>query len=123
MSKSIEETIELNEKQATCYDFLITSFSVRVVRTLYRSFQSDAEWEWPFDKKIVYKFSSVFKVKEEKALQGIFNFMMFLNVPLLKYKNKLELDKKWHKKDWYSAAVYDGDMFKSMYLTMLLQKR
>ena len=111
------------EGEIITYDPLKTSFPVKVVRALYRPFQSDAEWEWPFDKKTVYKLSDVFNVKERRAVLGRSKYVMFLNVLPVKYTSKLKLGKKWHKKDWDTSAINDSDLFKSMHLTMLLQKK
>ena len=47
---------KLNEKLATkgriiSYDPLETSRPIWLIRKLYRPFQSDAAWEWPFNRK------------------------------------------------------------------------
>ena len=51
---------KLNEKLSkngliVSYDPLETSFPVKILRVLYRPFQSDKDWEWPFTKSVLKK--------------------------------------------------------------------
>ncbi len=59
---------KLNEKLADggkviAYDPLATSFPIKVIRALYRPFQSDKDWEWPFTAKVLRKFAQGFNIK------------------------------------------------------------
>ena len=64
---------KLNEKLTSngriiSYDPLETSLPIKIIRTLYRPFQSDAAWEWPFTKKTFYQFQKAFTIIERRGL-------------------------------------------------------
>lgn len=104
------------------YDPLTTSIPIRMLRAAYRPFQSDADWEWPFTKKVVHKIENNFKVLERRAVLGRSKYVALLNVLPYNYEKKLARGKKWHQKDWEGSATSDKDLFRSMHLTMHLQK-
>lgn len=105
------------------YDPLTTSVPVRFLRSVYRPFQSDADWEWPFTKKVVHKIENYFNVLERRAVLGRSKYVALLNILPYNYNKKLALGRKWHQRDWEGSATSDTDMFRSMHLTMHLQKR
>lgn len=76
----------MNEKLASngvviAYDHLETSLLVKILRVLYRPFQSDRDWECPFSKNTFYKFNSAFNIIERHGILGqskwffLFNFL------------------------------------------------
>lgn len=103
------------------YDPLETSLPVKIVRALYRPFQSDAEWEWPFTKKTYYKYKSEFNIIDKRAVLGKSKYAMLINfIPLgSSYKNKLI--KKWHDTDWEKSQSSDEYIFGCMHLTMKME--
>jgi SAM-dependent methyltransferase len=118
----------LNEKllpdgQIISYDPLETSVPIKVLRALYRPFQSDADWEWPFTKKTFYKYNDAFKIIERRGLLGKSKWIAMINLLPLGSKKKNGLGKKWHQQDWETSAVSDKAMFRCMHLTMLMQKK
>jgi SAM-dependent methyltransferase len=118
----------LNEKLATkgtviSYDPLETSLPIKLIRGIYRPFQSDAAWEWPFTKKTFYQYQKSFEIKERHGLLGKSKWVAFLNLlPISKGKKKI-IGQKWHQHDWEKSSASDSAMFSCMHLTMLMQKK
>jgi SAM-dependent methyltransferase len=106
------------------YDPLETSLPIKIMRVLYRPFQSDKDWEWPFTRKTYFKFAKRFNIVERHGLLGQAKWYFILNfVPFLSKDKKQLIGKKWHKKDWDLSVKSDSHLFKCMHLTMLMQKK
>lgn len=72
------------------YDPLQTSLPIKIVRTLYRPFQSDAHWEWPFTKKTYYKYKSEFNIVDKRAVLGKSKYALLINfIPLVNHIKKI----------------------------------
>lgn len=105
------------------YDPLETSLPVKLFRVMYRPFQSDKEWEWPFTRKTYYSFKEKFTIVDKHGVLGKTKWFFLLNfLPLSKVK-KLERGVKWHKNDWQLSKTSEKYMFSCMHLTMLLKKK
>ncbi len=118
---------KLNEKlvhngKIISYDPLQTSWPVKLIRTIYRPFQSDADWEWPFDKKTINKYKKAFKVLERRGILGKSKWIYLLNFLPISAIKKQKIGKKWHQHDWDKSATSDSAMFKCMHITMFMQK-
>lgn len=119
---------KLNEKLApggiiVSYDPLETSLPIKIMRMLYRPFQSDKEWEWPFTKKTYYKFHNTFKVIERHGVLGQAKWYFLINLLPLSDEKKQKIGKKWHQKDWELSTTSDSHLFSCMQLTMVMQKK
>lgn len=127
--KNVPLLIEkLNEKlvfggQIISYDPLETSLPIKIIRTIYRPFQSDAAWEWPFTKKTYFQFSDSFEIIERRGLMGKTKWLFLINFFPISETKKLNIGKKWHSDDWEDSKVSDSSMFSCMHLTMLMKKR
>jgi 2-polyprenyl-3-methyl-5-hydroxy-6-metoxy-1,4-benzoquinol methylase len=117
--------MKLNEKlkkggMVISYDPLETSLPIKALRTLYRPFQSDKEWEWPFTKTTLQKFDKNFMIIEKKGILGSSKYGILLNfLPLPKiYKHKI-ID-EMTQKDW-SLNTW-SQIHKCMHLTMCFKK-
>lgn len=104
-------------------DPLQTSLPVKVIRTIYRPFQTDKDWEWPFTKKVYYQFEKAFEIKERRAMLGKAKWFVILNLLPISSEKKIGLVQNWHRADWEKSAVNDSHMFSCMHLTMLMQKK
>ena len=119
---------KLDEKLASngliiSYDPLETSLPIKILRVLYRPFQSDKDWEWPFTKKTYFKFDKAFDILDRRGLLGQAKWYFVLNfVPFLSIEKKQLIGKKWHKKDWDLSVKSDRHLFNCMHLTMLMKK-
>jgi SAM-dependent methyltransferase len=118
----------LNEIMATnatliSYDPLQTSLPVKIVRTLYRPFQSDADWEWPFTKKTVQQIRHAFNVTETRGILGKSKWVFLVNFLPISEEKKKNLGQKWHNQDWEKSANSDKILFSCMHLTMFMKKK
>lgn len=103
------------------YDPLATSLPVRLVRALYRPFQTDKDWEWPFSRKVYYKYSKEFEILDRRAILGKTKWLFLINhLPIGNHK-KEKISKRWHLTDRELSKRNDSHMFKCMHLTMLMR--
>lgn len=105
------------------YDPLETSIPVKLFRMLYRPFQSDRDWEWPFTRKTYYIFKNKFDIIDRHGVLGKTKWFFLLNVLPLSKKNKLKKGVEWHKSDWEKSKFSENVMFSCMHLTMKLKKK
>lgn len=105
------------------YDPLETSIPIKILRTLYRPFQTDAEWEWPFTKKTVRKYHEAFEVIERRGILGKSKWMAVLNFLPISEEKRKKIGQKWHKQDWENSARSDKALFQCMHLTMFLKNK
>ena len=117
---------KLNEKLAKdgviiSYDPLQTSFPIKVVRSMYRPFQSDKDWEWPFSKQTLEKLDSSFNILEQRGILGRSKYGIPLNfMPLGKNYKKRKVS-KMIEKDWNAQSW--KEIHSCMHLTLKLQKK
>lgn len=118
----------LNQKlaadgQIISYDPLQTSTPIWILRKLYRPFQSDAAWEWPFSRKTVRKFGDRFHMIERRGVLGRSKWYALIGLLPLSRNWKLQWGKKAHKKDWEGSHKSDKDLFRCMQVNLLMQKK
>lgn len=104
------------------HDPLQTSIPIKIIRTIYRPFQSDREWEWPFSKKTYYKFEKAFEIKERRGVLGKSKYTALINLFPLSEEKRVQKAKQWHRQDWERSLEDDNYMFSCMHLSMLMQK-
>lgn len=105
------------------YDPLQTSLPVKIVRALYRPFQSDADWEWPFTKNTVRQIRNSFNVSETRGILGKSKWFFLVNFLPISEGNKMQIGQKWHNEDWEKSAISDKVLFSCMHLTMFMKKK
>lgn len=105
------------------YDPLETSLPVKFFRVLYRPFQTDKYWEWPFTRKTYYTFKDKFNILDKHGVLGKTKWFFLLNLLPLTNSYKLKIGLNWHRTDWSKSKISEKYMFKCMHLTMLLSKR
>ncbi len=118
----------LNDKLANngfviSYDPLETNFFVKIFRVLYRPFQSDREWEWPFTRKTFFKFNEKFNITEKHGALGKTKWFFMLNLLPISKESKLKLGKEWHQEDWNSSSISNKKLLNCMHLTMKFYKK
>ena len=127
--RDVDELItKLKEKlsakgEIVSHDPLQTSLPIKIIRTIYRPFQSDREWEWPFSKDTYYKFEEAFEIKERRAVLGKAKWSALTGVLPISEEKRLGKAKSWHKEDWEKSAHSDEHMFSCMHLSMYLAKK
>lgn len=119
---------KLNEKLAyngtiISHDPLETSLPVKIARVLYRPFQTDKDWEWPFTKSTYYKFQNSFKIIDRHGVLGKSKWTFFVNFLPISEVKKQSIGKKWHNSDWENSTHSDTSLFSCMQLSMLMQKK
>ena len=117
---------KLNEKLAVggviiSYDPLQTSLPIRAFRSLYRPFQSDKDWEWPFSKQTLKKLDSSFNIIEKRGILGKSKYGIPLNFLPLNKNYKEKKVNKMIEKDWNASSW--KDIHSCMHLTLKLQKK
>ena len=105
------------------YDPLETSVPVKIVRALYRPFQSDKHWEWPFTRNTFQKLNNAFNILERHGVLGKSKWYTLMKLLPYPSGKKLNAGKKWHRQDWEQSAVSDDRMFACMHLTLKMQKK
>lgn len=120
--KRLKDKLSSNGKIIS-YDPLETSIPIKIVRSIYRPFQSDRAWEWPFSKKVYYLFDEAFKIKERRAILGKAKWFFIIDLMPVSLEKKKEIVRKWHIEDWEKSQASDSYMFGCMHLTMLMQKK
>jgi SAM-dependent methyltransferase len=118
----------LNEKMApnahiVSYDPLETSLPIKIIRSIYRPFQSDADWEWPFTRKTFYQFQNSFNIVERRGLLGKSKWFFLLGFLPMSEEKRIEIGKRWHKEDWEKSSTSLSRLFSCMHVTMLMQKK
>ncbi len=105
------------------YDPLQTSLPVKFLRVIYRPFQSDAAWEWPFSRTTYRKYEKSFEIIERHGILGNSKMSFLLNFLPISEEKRVSLGQKMHKKDWEKSAVSDSHLFSCMHLTMLMKNK
>ena len=109
------------EGKIITYDPLETSLPVRVLRRLYRPFQSDADWEWPFTRSTLRKIANAFDVVEVHGLLGKSKYGLPYHMLPLPDDGKKKTIQSWIDRDWNATDIMD--VTPCMHLTMLLQRK
>jgi SAM-dependent methyltransferase len=100
-----------SEAKIISYDPLQTSWPVKFLRILYRPFQSDAAWEWPFTKII-----------DRRGILGKSKWIYVINFLPISNEKIQKIGLNWHQHDWETSNFSDKSLFKCMHVTMLMQK-
>ena len=119
---------KLNEKLAPngeiiSYDPLETSVPIKIIRTIYRPFQTDADWEWPFTKKTYFQFQNAFNIVERRGLLGKTKWFFLVNFIPMSEEKRMKIGKQWHIDDWENSKTSDSALFACMHVTMLMKRK
>jgi SAM-dependent methyltransferase len=105
------------------YDPLSTSWVSRFIRMVYRPFQTDADWEWPFSKKTFYKYKDTFDIIERRGVLGKAKWVVLLDILPISKDKKNRIGQNWHNHDWNKSKSSDSVLFTCMHITMLMKKK
>lgn len=105
------------------HDPLQTSIPIKLIRAIYRPFQSDRDWEWPFSKNTFFKFERNFNIIEKRGMLGKSKWFFITGFLPQNEEKKIKLIKKWHEEDWVKSNTSYPHLFSCMHLTMLMQKK
>jgi 2-polyprenyl-3-methyl-5-hydroxy-6-metoxy-1,4-benzoquinol methylase len=127
--RDVDRLIEvLNDKlskngEIVCYDPTTTSKSIWFLRKLYRPFQSDKDWEWPFNEKTISKFEKAFDIKDRRGTLGKSKWFILLNFLPCSDEWKTQIGKKWHDEDWEKSQKSRGRFLRCMQVSMYMKKK
>jgi SAM-dependent methyltransferase len=119
-------TSKLNEKlkqggEIISYDPLQTSIPIKTLRAIYRPFQSDKDWEWPFKKSTLKTLDENFDIIEKNGILGKSKYGVLINILPIKKSAKTKIIKDLVEKDWNLKNL--NDSYSCMHITMLLKKK
>ena len=101
------------------YDPLETSLPIKMLRAIYRPFQDDKDWEWPFTRKVIGKIKSNFKIEEVRGVLGQSKYGVLMNLMPLNNDYKSRMISKMVEKDWNIKNI--DDIYSCMHTTLLLR--
>ena len=101
------------------YDPLDTSVPLRVLRKMYRPFQSDKDWEWPFTKGTIREIERQFQIEEIRGILGKSKYGLLINLLPLGASYKDRKIKGLIEDDWNAGEL--EQVFNCMHVTMLFR--
>jgi hypothetical protein len=103
------------------FDPLQTYGPMRFMRRLYRPFQTDREWEYPFGQKQLDQIKGQFQVKSVRGLMGRVKWAMILYMlsPTFGQRKGIE----WLEHDWTTANQFGRRLYRCLQISMLLVKK
>ena len=115
---------KLSEKgKIISYDPTSTSKPIWIIRKLYRPFQSDRDWEWPFTKQTIAKFSKAFTILDRRGILGRSKWFFLLNFLPISSKKKLSIGRRWLNQDWRESQNSDKIFLKCMQVTFYMENK
>lgn len=106
-----------------CFDPLETAFTVRLVRALYRPFQINAAWEWPFRKHNFDVIRKYFEIEHLQGVVGLSKWVIPLTVLPVFRNSVIRLGRKLHERDKVEATSLDSRLWRCMSVSMCLRKK
>ncbi len=103
------------------HDPMETSLPIKAVRALYRPFQDDKDWEWPFTKQTLKKLDSHFHILDQKGILGASKYGILYQMAPIGKNYKSRLIRKRIEKDWEIKSVYES--YSCMQLSLCMQKK
>ena len=103
------------------WDPMQTSLPVRAVRTVYRPFQSDKDWEFPFTRDTFEIIQKYFIIEEVQGILGRSKWA-FLMIPL-GTDRAARLARRWHERDLKYANKLGRDLWRCMQVAVKLRRK
>jgi 2-polyprenyl-3-methyl-5-hydroxy-6-metoxy-1,4-benzoquinol methylase len=103
------------------YDPLETSLPIKILRAIYRPFQSDKDWEWPFTKSTITKIKNNFEIEKIRGILGKSKYGIALNLLPLNTGFKNRKIAQMIEKDW--NITKPEQVYSCMHTTMLIRKK
>ncbi len=100
------------------FDPLNTSLASRILRGLYRPFQSDKDWEWPFTRASFDEIQTHLNIVELQGMLGYSKCALPLSVVSPSVARRIGTN--LHKRDWQEATELGPALWRCLHLIMLL---
>jgi SAM-dependent methyltransferase len=105
------------------FDPMETALTVRIVRSLYRPFQRNAAWEWPFKKRHFDVIETRFTVDKIQGVVGLSKWVLpFSTIPFFGGLTT-RLGRKLHERDLRVARQRDRLLWRCMSVNLHLVRR
>ncbi|NDJ63357.1 MAG: class I SAM-dependent methyltransferase [Chloroflexi bacterium] len=103
------------------HDPMDTAPVVHVLRALYRPFQDDKDWEWPFTRQSIAEIQKYFRIAQVQGVLGHskWAFPLYVVAPGMGRQR----GQKAHQRDMLQATDLDRDLYRCMQVSMLLTKK
>jgi len=105
------------------YDPTETSPLIKFIRSVYRPFQSDAAWEWPFNRDTYKSIQKVFVVEHVQGFLGRSKAAVMLAFLPLSANWKRKKSQEWHAYDLANANSFGPALESCMHVAMCLRKK
>jgi 2-polyprenyl-3-methyl-5-hydroxy-6-metoxy-1,4-benzoquinol methylase len=120
--KVLQQRLAPNGRVIT-FDPMETSLPVWIARRLYRPFQSDKDWEWPFSRETFQHIEQHFDIAD---IQGVLGYSKWA-IPLaaIPFGNKLstQIAQRLHDLDVREATKPGSGLWRCMQVAMHLQRK
>lgn len=101
-------------------DPLRTSVPVRIMRSIYRPFQSDSEWEWPFSVQSFATIQKYFRISEIQGSLGHSKWAVPISIAAPRLAARMG---RWlHQRDLRSANQLGPGLWRCVHVSMKLEK-
>lgn len=105
------------------YDPTSTSKPVWIIRKLYRPFQSDRDWEWPFTRKTISKFSNAFTILDRRGILGKSKWFFLLNFIPISPERRSKIGRRWLNQDWNKSRTSNKAFLLCMQITLYMENK
>lgn len=107
--------------QIITLDPLQTYWPAKMMRSLYRPFQPDKDWEWPFSKRTFQLIQKYFEIEKIQGTGGRLKWSV--GVALLHKPTAIRLGRGWHATDLRKASHLNRNLWNCLQVTMCWRKR
>ena len=97
--------------------------SIFLLRRLYRPFQSDALWEWPFNKKTITKFDNHFLILDKRGILGRAKWYFIISLLPIPLSKKKKIGEYLKNLDWEKSSVSNKQLYKCMQVSLHMKNR
>lgn len=102
-------------------DPMNTYLPLKIVRALYRSFQHDKDWEYPFTKDSIRLIEKHFKIEKLAGMMGKTKYAFPLYMISRNYA--MMKSRKWMDEDFYKVSLKKASMWNCLRVSFLLGKK
>ncbi|MCD4685502.1 MAG: class I SAM-dependent methyltransferase [Anaerolineae bacterium] len=103
------------------YDPLQTNWLVKLARILYRPFQTDKEWEWPFSKSSFATIQNHFRIAQVQGVLGYAKWAALIG--LISPALGRRISKRLHQHDMRVANKLNRSLWRCMHVAMKLEPK
>ena len=105
------------------FDPLETAFVVRFVRWLYRPFQTNAAWEWPFKQRNFVTIENYFRIERVQGVVGLSKWILPLAAVPLFGNATIRLGRRLHEADLRQARQLDRKLWRCMSVNLSMVRK